>query len=366
MNDLYRRAVYYPVNPMADIRAFELTSTALVNATVSINHRLLQALWLKDVICDSGGMQVVTKGLWKNIPVFIGSMFKTTEGDPGAFFIGTYNNCRIYAERNARLAFNVDIPPYGSDSDAEYYRKACKSIEAKNNMFDLAKYVCPKTEMGIVLQTRHPREISDYFGLIATPGIETYAIVVASRTKPLHALGNAYMMSFLHDIGVRRIHLLGSSSVSVIVLIAQAIALNMFNGCTFDSRSWNVLSTAGGLKSINPENLTHIQKKHFLAPNSNLWSDLQQFEEFASRIVKLFDPPAPLTASEWTGICNIEAINYFKDKMLDMGEKHTLSEFIIRRFPEKQSVKLLDAMTLLEESVKFGHGFVKNRYRSIK
>ena len=52
--------------------------------------------------------------------------------------------------------------------------------------------------------------------------------------------------------------------------------------------------------------------------------------------------------------------------MLDMAASKTLQEFLIRLFCEKQSVNLLDAMTLLEESVKFGHGFVKDRYRSIK
>ena len=362
MKELYQKLIFYPVNTISDRVALKGSSNCLTNATKITPSTYQHILWDINLITDSGGLQISTQGFKKDKTILIGQMLTTRMKDPEFLTIGLISNCQEYYRLKSDIGFYVDIPSGFDDSDFVYYLKLSESIKARDDLFEIAKTICPSTELGLVLHPRNPLEVADYFGLIATPTVGLYGYPAGNKAR--NALGNAFVLSFLHSVGVRHVHFLGSSAVPIIILLAKAVSLNMFTRCTFDSLTWNQYAVSRGHRYLNPETLFSMPKNESLHPSSDLRWRLAKHPRFFREFQKHFEPPDYMSAKVWHGIVNIEAIKYFKDRVLDDITRDKMPRALMNPgFRGKN--KVIDALRLLDESMARGHDFIEGKYGPI-
>lgn len=358
MNDLHKRFIYYPVDPRVNRKALELSQAYLSNPLWPLPTEYLDFVQRKTVLCDSAGLQLL-KLINKGKRPLVGPMLKTKRRKNGVLTIGTVSNCMEYARLGSKIAFLIDFPSREDDSDSVFYWKLGESIRARNHMLKIINYISPYTKPAIALQPRNPLEVAKYFGLISTPSVRIYGYPARS---PSDYLGNAYVLSFLHHAGVRHVHFLGSSAASIIYLLAQALALEMFDEASFDSFTWN--RRKWGIRLISPETLSNIpgRKKGRLHPKGNLYWVLRKFPDFLAHVQDRFNLQDVIIIEEWLGICNITAIDYFKDRALDAALRRDLPAHV--RTYNPRILRIVEALNLLHESKVHGHDYVDRKYRA--
>jgi hypothetical protein len=360
MDCLRDRVIFFPVNTKSDRNAFIFSQRYLGNPLRPLTDRHLKHLWDKTLMTDSGGLQALTKGIYEGKTVLIGPMYKTEINDPEFLCIGLHCNCLEFRRTKSDIGFCVDVPCGPGDSDSTYRKRLSQSIRAKDQFLRMAKYICPKTELGIVLQPRTPLEIEDYFSKISTAEVDLYAYPCPNGAKD--ALGNAYVLSFLNHQGVSRVHFMGSSAVPVIILLAKAVILDLFDRCSFDSRTWNQVSVGQGFRYLCPLTLNSLPKEAPLLPDMNLRQELEKYHIQFSAFQKAYDPPIWMYPGEWLGIWNIHAIECFKDKALRQISNGLAYTLFSPGAAKKRREQVIAALNLLNESEERGHQFVKDKY----
>jgi hypothetical protein len=362
--DIFNGFMYYPVAPVSDKKALELTKTYFANAASPVSLKDLNKLINKVVSTDSGGLQAF-RALKKGKIFIFGTLVKTRLNDPDVFILGIPGQCREYERMNSFLAMCIDLPTRTDDTGLIYWWKLSQSRKARDQMLALAKYICPETRLAIVLQPRNPMEVKNYFCFIFTPLVRRYAFPIRNfRNKPKDQLGNAYVLSFLHHMGIRHVHFLGSNAPPIIFLLAKALSLNMFDEASFDSRTWDQASISG-YRYLNPETLSSVPTKNEgqLNPNENLRTVLRKYNGLFESALECFNPPDWVLVEEWLGICNIRLIERFKDMVLNIAMNNDLPYFI-KQFPKygKSKEMILEALDLLEESKEYGHDYIEQKY----
>lgn len=344
--------MYSPVNTMCDTKAFTSYNAGLTNALTPVAESKICEIKEKTVITDSGGLQINTLGLNNGKSILLGSMYENRINDPDSMSIGVFANCMEYRRVGSAIAFCVDIPPSADDSEYEYYYKLREAIEARDQMLSIAQSVCPDTKMGIVLHPRQASDIEQCFSLNATLKTTIYAYPARNTAKD--AIDNAYILSFLHSMGVKHVHFLGSSAVPIIMILAKAIELDMFDSLSFDSLTWNQPAVRQGYRYLSPETLQSLPKEKSLRPDQNLLWVLREHKDFLRGFKKRFNPPEFMLVKNWLGIVNIMAIEYFKNKLL--SNRYEM-------FPDdKLNPDIVFAMDMLHQSKFFGHEDMKQRY----
>jgi len=208
-------------------------------------------------------------------------------------------------------------------------------------------------------------EVKNYFCFIFTPFVRRYAFPIRNfRNKPKDQLGNAYVLSFLHHMGIRHVHFLGSNAPPIIFLLAKALSLDMFDEVSFDSRTWDQIAMSG-YRYLNPETLCSVpsKKEGQLNPNENLRTVLRKYNGLFESTLGCFNPPEWAIVKDWLGIFNIKVIERFKDMILDIAIDKDLSQFI-NQFPKYERSKdmIIEALDLLEESMEYGHDYIEKKY----
>lgn len=361
--------IYYPVGPVVDRLAGIKSATYFANAIDPTPNNFLKHLKKKNVATDSGGFQIF-KALNNGRMVMVHSLFKTTIDDSDVLALGTIDQCKEYARMHSNIAMCIDFPVLIDDTDLTYWWKLSQSRKARDEMLALSKHFCPNTRLAIALQPRRPIEIKDYFGHMYTSAINIYAYPIrTSRNKPEDAIKNAYVLSFMHDVGIKHCHFLGSNSPAIIFLLAQAAALNMFDRVSFDSTTWNQRMYSSGFKYLHPYTLSAMPKKKgsYFLPKADLRSVLAQYPDVFEDILGRFNPSKPAWIEDWAGIYNIETINHFKNRALQLAKTNELRHYIkteFNKYNDLQKEVILDGFDLLKESKQRGLEYVEQKYRS--
>jgi len=356
---------YYPCAPESDAKALELIERYFDNATRPdpLNDRAKsknQENW-----CDSGGLQALRAEDEGRIPI-IDPIMETNINDPDFFILGSVYQCEEYGRRKSSKAMMIDLPTWDEDDDLAYLWKITESRKARDHMLEWKELLCPNTKFGIVLQPRNPLEVEDYFLDIFTPKVNIYAYPIRRfRNKPRDALGNAFVLSFLNDMGVNYIHFLGSNAPVIIFLLAHAISLGLFEQASFDSLTWYQPACSHTIKFLDPDTLTPLPKNQSLHPLDNLRTVTAEFKGLFDYLLGRYNPPKLAISKEWTGIFNIRMIEEFKNRVLEIALTDDLRGFI-KQFPKYkgQKVKIIDAIDLLEESKDFNHEHIEQKYGS--
>jgi len=351
----YERLLYLPVISVNEPMVWELGGRCMLNGLRPVPQNHLKALKRMTFIgCDSGGYQI-WQAKTQGKTVLVDALLPTNTNHPDVLSIGILDLCEEYRRISPSLALTVDFPVAFADTDPIYYWKLAKSRGARDLILAAAPHLCPDVELAIALQPRHPLEVEHYYAFISTPQIRTYCYPVRARNEPEDALGNAYVLSFLHDIGIRRVHFLGSSAPAVIFVLAQAAALGMFERITFDSLTWKRRVYAGFFY-LNPCTLT----PQAIHPSANLRTELAKYDGVFERTLGRFNPSKWLCAERWADPYNILAIEDFKNRVLSVALDGELDRFV-REFAKYGSKKahVLDAIRLLQCSKMHGHDYVK-------
>ena len=358
---------YFPVSPEKDRKASELSSTCFVNAVNPVPLKYLKDLYKKHVCCDSGGLQAF-RALKAGKIVFIGSMIKSKLNDPDLFMLGIPSQCKEYARMNSSIAMCIDMPTNTVDTDLEYYRKLAQSRKSRKEMIKLARYICPDTKLGIVLQPRNPLEIKHYYCFIYDHSVRIYAYPIRNfRNKSKDAFGNAYVLSYLNNVGVEHVHFLGSNAPCIIFLLAHAVSLDLFKRVSFDSRTWDQKSLTGH-RFLHPETLstTPPAKQSGIHPMADLSDELAKFPGLIEATIGKFDPPDYIIAKDWLGILNIRIIEEFKNLVLSLAVDGQLEKYVkhFDKYGKQNNKKIIDAMRLLDESKDHGHKYIEKKYKT--
>jgi len=360
-----KRLKYYPCAPESDDKALERIKRYFDNATRPDPLAGLSKSKQQDNWCDSGGLQALRAEEEGRIPI-IDPIMETDINDPDFFILGSVYQCEEYGRRNSSKAMLIDLPVWDEDDDLAYLWKITESRKARDDMLEWKELLCPNTQFGIVLQPRNPLEVEDYFLDIFTPKVGIYAYPIRNfRNAPKDSLGNAFVLSFLNDMGVNYIHFLGSNAPVIIFLLAHAISLGLFEQASFDSLTWYQPACSRAIRFMDPETLTPMPKKQGLHPLDNLRTATAKFKERFDNLLGCFNPPKLALAKEWTGIFNIRMIEEFKNRVLEIALTDDLRDFI-KQFPKYkgQKGKILEALDLLEESKDFGHEYIEQKYES--
>ena len=366
MKDISHNSLkYFPVGAEKIKLPLKYSASFMLNVFRKLSYQSLKVIREKEnICCDSGGLQIF-EASEKGKRVAVGPMLRT-RNNRSVLTLGTIDNCMIYRRTKSTMALMIDRPVYLDDSDFEYYKKLLKSRKARDQMLRAAHHLCPNTDLIIALQPRNPLEIANYFSWIYTPYVRIYAYPIRSiRNKPKDALGNAYALSFLSNVGIKHVHFLGSNAPPIIFLLAHAIALGMFNQASFDSRTWDQQSFSG-IRYLHPITLNPVPsiKIKSLHPNSNLRTVLKKHNGIFEATLGCFNPPEWVVAHDWLGILNIKIIENFKDVVLSAALNSDLKHFI-KEFPkygQKGKEQMIEAIDLLEESVEYEHDHIEQKY----
>jgi len=261
----------------------------------------------------------------------------------------------------------LDFPVYLEDSDSEFWRKVQESRRARDVMLALAPSLCPGVELGLVLQPRTPLEIDTYFAFLQDPRVSFYALPVRRiRNRPGDALGNAYMLSFLYEQGVKRVHFLGSNAPPVIFLLAKALSLGMFDAATFDSATWNTRMRAG-FRYLEPETLSMYppRQKDAFHPKDNLRVILNRRHlDFMAYLESKMNIPKWMLVYKWYAVVNIASIDYFTASVIEAAKRNALGKEVklFSLYGESGRISILRAFQLLKLAAEKGHDAVKAKY----
>ena len=76
MSNSCHRLTYFPVNTVCDKKTFEKHGVCLTNALKPIAESKLSEINKKNVMTDSGGLQIVTLGLNRGKSILLGSIYE--------------------------------------------------------------------------------------------------------------------------------------------------------------------------------------------------------------------------------------------------------------------------------------------------
>ena len=137
------------------------------------------------------------------------------------------------------------------EREKEFQSKLKFNVKWAIRTAELREKYCPEMKLFIPVQCYDLRQVDIFFKRIK--GINYDGV-----SMPVRNLGQRGILSFLmrfHEMGIRRVHLLGTASFYTIVLCAY-MAKHYFDWISLDARSWGIL--AEKLKYLNP-NLTTTQ-----------------------------------------------------------------------------------------------------------
>jgi hypothetical protein len=357
-NDQFR---YLPVTSVHEPKILEHSRSCMLNAVRPVPSEYYEGLSKLEFLgCDSGGLQLY-RAQEAGKSVIVGPLMKTKVDYPDVITLGIFAQCREYGRINADMALMIDYPVNPQDSDLDYYWKLSESRKVRDHMLKAAPYLCPNTELAIAIQSRFPREAPKYLSSIYTPEVATYAYPVRYRNKPENAIGNAYVLSLLHDVGIRRVHFLGSSAPVVIFVLAQALALGMFERITFDSFTWKQRRHAG-FRYFDPYTLT-AKDVHQCG---DLQMELTKYPGLFERTLGRFSLGEYVVTEKWVDLYNIRAIEVFKDLVVSEALTNGLDTFVIEfdKYDDEKD-EILTALRLLRDIKSHGHQYVERNYSTL-
>jgi len=363
----HKKLIYLPAGVDQKPWILERCATGMLNATYPLPAKHLNKLKNKLFICiDSGGFQSFIADK-QGKTIIYGPMMKTIKNNQSVFALGTISNCLEYDRIGATMAIMIDRVTFCHDNDAIYYQKLSESLKARNSILKAASYLCPNTKLVPVLQFRNSLEVKDCFNWISTPLVSSYAIPIRNfRNRPVHALGNSYILSFLSSQNVQHVHFLGSSAPTVIFVLAKALALGMFDRLSFDSTTWN-RGAFSPRHYLCPKTLNEMPLEDQLNPKDILSKVMNLKNDLLKAIVADFNPGEEALAKNCLGLLNIRSIESFAKMALNFAMEDGLRHCIYSEdFPKygKNKEKIIKAFDLLEESSEYGHEYVERKYET--
>lgn len=252
---------------------------------------------------DSGGFQIAnTEGSdEKRCIVKIGAGIQIKKN---LTIIDPIDLCRQYGKLDIRYGFTLDHPFWDNTDPKNFSKRLNNSYTWAKLMFAERTRKCPHTEFIIPLHFRTKTQLDTYFKKMSPLEPEGYAIPAFKKRSLNDIIKISYTLSFLHHKNVKKVHLLGTSNIALIAIMAAALSLKMFEMISFDSRTWNNATNKFRKDKssenedyfyINPltlgkQNIVPGETKiiHFLPPRLKGLIEFDQNDDFRSAKEKIY------------------------------------------------------------------------------
>ena len=254
----------HPGNPVEDL-LLNTPDNGSTERRILRSRQLIEKLGARTTILDSGGYQLL-QAEKKGKKIF---------SDPEKPFTNSKSTINLAPEHVIRAAealnptiligsdFPVRRTSDPTEQTAEFQQKLSQNVQWARKISWMRKRRCPETKLFIPLQCYTLDQFDLFMSHIQGTVFDGLSMPV--RNPNLH--GIAQFLVRFHELGVRRVHLLGTSSFFVLAFCAYA-ARHLFDWLSMDSTTWRM--AAQNREFLNPDNLSRVKvgKKANIRPGT--------------------------------------------------------------------------------------------------
>lgn len=233
-------------------------------------RKLRQETQPQFLMVDSGGFQLLTaerKG-WKI----------THDPDQGLIYrIGKEINLapkhvmEFASKLGADIVIGLDFPvgkfKTAAEQDIEFYKKDPFNIRCAHESATWNRMLCPGALLFIPFQGYSIKHIDAFSSGIAD--LQYDGVAIPLRELRLHEL--ALFMAYFRQLGVGRVHLLGTTKLQIFAMAAFMARSDMFDWVSLDSATWNKSAVHCGF--LSPKNLKRIDLRRTVKLQSGISND---------------------------------------------------------------------------------------------
>jgi queuine/archaeosine tRNA-ribosyltransferase len=299
---------------------------------------------------DSGGYQLYSNEFNIDKPSMV-MQGVGIKNEADVLVIDPIDLCRCYGELKDKYGFTLDEPISDNLGLNEYSRKRKNSYRWAKLMFNSRNKLCPNTELFVPLHFITKKHLHHYVEKTLDLNPDGYAFPARSRFEQNGLIKISYVLCFLNNKSVKKVHLLGSSRQEVITIAAAAVGLKMFNQISFDSRTWNTAHF--NTKPIIIDSKTLRQRKIMTGEKINLFvpktlldnSSLYDSQNFKKLLV----------------LHNAYAISKYAKNLAEIATdiSSLKCHLSFLRLNGKQSERILAAIDVLETYSVKGYGYLE-------
>lgn len=279
---------------------------------------------------------------------------------PDIVIIDPIDLCRKYGQLDIKYGFTLDYPFWEKEIDSENFsRKLKDSHRWAKSMFEVKERFCPRTELIIPLHFYTKEQLASYYRKMAKLAPAGYAIPACQKRDSEDVIQISYALAYLHDHGIKKVHILGNSYRVVISIMAAAQILGMFETISFDSRTYNNANfISNDYFYLNPmilkkENIVRGETMitHFLPPRLEGHIEFSPDEDFS-------------VAKDKINLINAFAIRRYANRFAEKaGNISELKAYLPEAgFNKQEIIKAEVGIDVLNDSKTKGFGYVKRHY----
>lgn len=264
--------------------------------------------------------------------------------------------CRKYGQLQIKCGFTLDRPLSDDASNRDFLKYLGDSFNWAEIMFEQRSTLCPSTELFIPLQYSSVDQLHHYFQKMDTLKPNGYAFPVRGSFDLKWLMWITFTLSYLHSMGVKKVHMLGSTRKEIIYVGAVALGLKMFEQVSFDSTSWNTLLFDKRPKHFAPDTL----KARYINKDDSI--EIIIPEPIAKQIIASKKDLDRKLKEQLIMLHNAFAITRYTQRMEAMAQDiNAFQEFIKSQdIPKSRVDRILRAITVLIKTREKGHDFVAN------
>lgn len=208
---------------------------------ISATNELIKVLRPKHVMIDSGGYQIYSAEQ-KKIPMTFDpkSPLKNSRRYFNLAPEHVVNSAiKMKADSMVALDFPIRKIRNQDDQEIEFKRKLPQNVSWALKTARLRKKFCPNIELFIPVQAYNLKQFEIFYKKIKKVDFDGFSLPV----RNMSILDIATFLLKMYEWGIRKVHILGSSSLSVISLCAYMS--RFFDWISFDSTTWRISAYHG-------------------------------------------------------------------------------------------------------------------------
>jgi len=237
------------IYPKMKIQGVLISSATEGKTERSILYRLkmLEKIQYQYMILDSGGYQLIAaeqKGNLKKSKIMDWLTPKHVMTSAAKF--------------NPDIVMALDYPILNiSDPQKqvrEFEKKIITNLRWSRECIELKDSYCPQAQLFLPVQAYNTKQMDFFFTKLASTKFDGVSLPARNSSPPQII----QQLLFLHNIGIRKIHLLGTSTFTSII-VSAFMAKHYFDWVSLDSTSWRQRAQYG--LYLHPGNLSTIKIK---------------------------------------------------------------------------------------------------------
>ncbi len=158
----------------------------------------------------------------------------------------------IKADSMVALDFPIRKIKDSHEQNREFRKKLKYNVKWAIKTAALRKALCPEIDLYVPVQAYNLLQFKEFCKKIKGIDFDGFSLPVRNMTM----LNIAMFLLEIHQMGIRKVHILGSSSLPVMSVCAY-MSQKFFDWVSFDATTWRISAQYGGF--INPKDLTTIQ-----------------------------------------------------------------------------------------------------------